>query len=34
MTNVDYSNISFYDDVETINAWKEAIDNKKNMKKI
>ena len=33
MTNVDYSNISFYDDVETINAWKEAIDNKKNMKK-
>ena len=33
MTNVDYSNISFYNDVETINAWKEAIDNKKNMKK-
>ena len=33
MTNIDYNNISFYDDVETINAWKEAIDNKKNMKK-
>ena len=33
MTNVDYSNISFYDDVETINAWKEAINKKKNMKK-
>ena len=33
MTNINYNNISFYDDVETINAWKEAIDNKKNMKK-
>ena len=33
MTNIDYNNISFYNDVETINAWKEAIDNKKNMKK-
>jgi len=33
MTNIDYNNISFYDDVETINAWKEAIDKKKNMKK-
>lgn len=33
MTNIDYNNISFYDDVETINAWKEAIDNKKNMRK-
>ena len=33
MTNIDYNNISFYDDVETINAWKEAINKKKNMKK-
>lgn len=33
MTNINYNNISFYDDVETINAWKEAIDNKKNMEK-
>ena len=33
MTNINYNNISFYDDVETINAWKEAIDKKKNMKK-
>ena len=33
MTNIDYNNISFYNDVETINAWKEAIGNKKNMKK-
>ena len=33
MTNVNYNNISFYNDVETINAWKEAINNKKNMEK-
>ena len=32
MTNVNYNNISFYDDVETINAWKDAIYKKKNMK--
>ena len=33
MTNINYNNISFYDDVETINAWKEATNNKKNMEK-
>ena len=31
MTNVKYPSIDYYDDVETINAWKEAKGNNKNM---
>ena len=31
MTNVKYPSIEYYDDVETINAWKEAKGNNKNM---